>query len=185
MPLMTGESVFSTVCRMRRRPSARTVRFWSSAYPIGLRTRVILNSPFERDSGIFLSLPERPQVRRVFPPMSGFLADFFQVVQTAQRSSGDIEHIGTPKRLGENIAHAGGLQHRPHRTAGDNPGPGGSPLYEDLRPAEARDHLVRNGRALQGDRLHRLAGLFRRLVDGVRNAARLTHAQADVPPIVA
>src|SRR3990172_6391188 len=186
MPRMAGESVCSTVWRIRLNPSARTVRFWSSAYPIGLRIRVTFNLPLEdADLGMFLPLPERPQFSRVFSPVSCLFAHLLQIIEAGQGGPGDVKNVRASQGLSEDVPHTGGLQHRSHPAAGDHTRAGRGRLEQYLSTAETRHHFVGDGRTLEGDRLHRLAGLLRRLVDGIRHAPRLPRPQADVAPVVA
>src|SRR5271157_4167158 len=77
----------------------------------------------------------------------------------------DIVGIPRPVTFREDILYTCDLDHRPHRTAGNNPGSFVGRLYENLARSIDPDGLVRNGTPVDGDLYNILLGTLNRLSD--------------------
>src|SRR5436190_6422694 len=92
-----------------------------------------------------------------------------EMLERVQRGPNHVVRVGGAEALGEDVAHAGALQDRAHRAAGNDAGPGRGGLQEHTPGAVVADDLVRDGCAGQRDLDQAAAGGFDRL------AHRLTH----------
>src|SRR5207253_5559990 len=79
---------------------------------------------------------------------------------------------------------AGGLDHGPDRTAGNDAGARRGGLQHDDGTGGLTEHLVRNRREHEGDVEHGLARRLGRLGDGGRHLAGLALPDADPPVAV-
>src|SRR5690606_19669103 len=64
--------------------------------------------------------------------------------QAVDRGAHDVDRVRGARRLAEQVADAGGLDHRPHRTAGDDTGAGAGRLEHHVAGAEVPANLVRD-----------------------------------------
>src|SRR3984885_15534790 len=94
--------------------------------------------------------------------------------------------IGRAERLGHHVLHAERLEHRAHRTAGDDAGAGRSRAQKDLAGAVASGHVVMQRTALAERNTGEPAfGRVGRLADRLRHLARLAVAEADPAFLIA
>src|SRR5207249_9823634 len=96
-----------------------------------------------------------------------------------------VVRVGGAEALGEDVAHAGALQHRAHRAAGDDAGSGRGGLQEHARGAVVTDDFMRNGRARERPLDHAAAGGFDGLAHRLAHLVRLAGSDADAPLPVA
>src|SRR5215470_18160676 len=113
MPRITGVSSCTTVARIRRRPSASSVRTWPGLSPIALRVCVTLSFLLDKDGLLrFLyTLPPEP-------------LEVLELPDPPERVQGRLQHvvrIVRTKRLGQDVLDARRFQHRAHRPARDQP----------------------------------------------------------------
>src|SRR5881396_1878132 len=92
-----------------------------------------------------------------------------EVLQRVQRGPHHVVGVGGAEALGEDVAHAGALEHRAHRAAGDDPGPGRGRLQEHAPRAVVPDDFMRDSRPRERDLDHAAT----RGLDGL--AHRLAH----------
>src|SRR6185503_12488378 len=175
IPWMVGVSSCSTVCRMWRSPSARTVASCLGLSPMMLFTSVTLS---------FLATGRLLPVT-VQPAPAGRM-QIELPLHAPERVDGRLEHVVRvvrPQRLGEHVLDARRLQHRPDRAARDDPGALRGRLHEDARGPELPGHLARDGGVLEGHEDQILLGVLHRLPDRFRNLARLAepHAHMTAP----
>src|SRR5262245_29559155 len=114
MPRIVGVSSCSTVCRIRRRPSAFTVASCFGESPMMLLTSVTLS--FLATGGLLavVSALAPGRVRGLQP------------LEPTERVDRGLEHvvrIVRAERLGQDVLDTGGLQHGPDGAAGDDAGP--------------------------------------------------------------
>src|SRR5258708_24532656 len=96
------------------------------------------------------------------------------VLQPVHGRAYRVVRVRRAQALGQDVAHAGALQHRAHRTAGDHAGTGGGRLEQHSSGAVMADDLVRDSAAGERD-LHETAprgldGFAHRFADLVRLA---------------
>src|SRR5207249_3239163 len=96
-----------------------------------------------------------------------------------------VVRVGGAEALGEDVAHAGALQHRAHRAAGDDAGSGRGGLQEHAPGAVVTDDFMRNGRARERHLDHAAAGGFDGLAHRLAHLVRLAGGDADAPLPVA
>src|SRR5258705_12459317 len=120
---MVGVSSCSTVCRMWRSPSARTVASCFGLSPMMLLTSVTLS---------FLATGRLPAVAVHRAPAGRVQVEL--PLHAAERVDGRLEHVVRgicPQRLGEHLLDPPRLQHPPPRAARDDPGALGARLHAD------------------------------------------------------
>src|SRR5207248_8968863 len=100
-----------------------------------------------------------------------------------QRGPHHVVRVGGAAALGEDVAHAGTLEHGAHGPAGDDAGPGRGRLEQHAPGAVVTDDLVRDGRAREGDLDHAAAGGFDGLANRLAHLVRLAggHPDASLP----
>src|SRR5436190_3797183 len=203
MPRSDGRSCFTTTAWWCFKPSASSVRRSNAGRPIPERTCRIRSSPLPGGG----SGRSRPGLRlRYFRvggslAMSHFLARPVrdgleldaallgdaprrcQVLESVQRGPHHVVRVGGAEALGEDVAHAGALEHGAHGPAGDDAGPGRGRLEQHAPGAVVTDDLVRDGRAREGDLDHAAAGGFDGLANRLAHLVRLAggHPDASLP----
>src|SRR6266550_672280 len=189
IPRSDGRSCFTTTAWWCFKPSASSVRRSNAGRPIPDRTCRMRSSPLPGGG----SGRSRPGLRLRYFRVGGNLAmdgllpgpvmDRFELdaallgdtsrrgemLERVQRGPNHVVRVGGAEALGEDVAHAGALQDRAHRAAGNDAGPGRGGLQEHTPGAVVADDLVRDGCAGQRDLDQAAAGGFDRL------AHRLTH----------
>src|SRR5689334_20308901 len=95
-----------------------------------------------------------------------------EVLQAVHRRPHHVMRIGGAQALGQDVAHTGALEHRPHRAPRDHAGTGGGGLEQHPARAVVTHDLVRDGAAGERD-LHEpaprgLHGFAHGLADLVR-----------------
>src|SRR3989442_9329339 len=196
---MEGRSCFRTSAWWCFTPSASSVRRSNAGRPIPERTCRIRSSPLP-GGGRGRS---RPGLRlRYFRvggslAMSHFLARPVgdgleldtallgdaprgrEMLQPVQRGPHHVVRVGGAEALGEDVAHAGALEHRAHRAAGNDAGPGRGRLQEHAPGAVMADDFVRDGRARERDLYQAAAGGFDRLAHRLAHLVRLAGGDPD------
>src|SRR3989442_1463569 len=102
-----------------------------------------------------------------------------EVLQPVHRGADHVVRVGGAQALGQDVTHARALEHRAHRTAGDDARARRGGLQEHAPRAVVAHDLVRNGAARERDLHHlaarRLDGLAHRLAHFIRLAGRDAH----------
>ena len=96
-----------------------------------------------------------------------------------------VVRVGRAKALGQDVGDAGALEHRAHRSAGDDAGTGGGRLQQHPAGAVLADHLVRNGGAGPRQLDHRALGRIHGLAHRFGDLVRLAGCDADLALAVA
>src|SRR5262245_18733549 len=179
MPRIWGVSLCSTVCCMRRMPSARTVAAWSFLWPPALFTCVILSL-----RAIRRSLPE--QLLERAPAHRGHVRGPAQALEPVHRRLAHVVRVARAEALGEHVLDARDLEHGAHAGARDHARTGARRLEHDLARAElAHDHVRDRARLRHRDLEHVLLRGLARLADRVRDFVRLAEPHADAAVLVA
>src|SRR5687767_6959383 len=116
--------------------------------------------------------------RHLDATLPGNLLDCGELAQSIEGGAHHVVRIRRPEALGQDVLDAGALEHRAHRTAGDDAGTGRRWLHEHTTRAMLSDHLVRNRSA--GER-HAHAVTTRRidrLADSLGHLVRLAGRDA-------
>src|SRR5438094_6074827 len=205
MPRSDGRSCFTTTAWWCFKPSASSVRRSNAGRPIPERTCRIRSSPLlgggsgrsrpglrlryfrvggSLAMGHFLARPVRDGLE-LDAALLGDTPRRREVLQRVQRGPHHVVRVGGAEALGEDVAHPGTLQHRAHRAAGDDPGPGRGRLQEHAPRAVVPDDFVRDGRARERDLDQAAAGGFDRLAHGLAHLVRLAGGDPDPPLPVA
>src|SRR5207249_5639943 len=106
-----------------------------------------------------------------------------EMLERIQRGPHHVVRVGGAEALGEDVAHAGALEHRAHRAARDDAGPGRGRLEQHAPGAVVTDDLMRDGRARERDLDHAAAGGFDGLANRLAHLVRLAggHPDASLP----
>src|SRR3989454_9265380 len=106
-----------------------------------------------------------------------------QVLECVQRGPHHVVRVGGAEALGEDVAHAGTLEHGAHGPAGDDAGPGRGGLEQHTPGAVVTDDFMRDGRARERDLDHAAAGGFDGLANRLAHLVRLAggHPDASLP----
>src|SRR6266699_1519476 len=205
MPRSDGRSCFTTTAWWCFRPSASSVRRSYAGRPIPERTCKIRSSPLPGGGsgrsrpglrlryfrvggslamGHFLARPVRDGLE-LDAALLGGTPRCREVLQAVERGPHHVVRVGGAEALGEDVAHPGTLQHRAHRAAGDDPGPGRGGLQEHAPGAVVTDDFVRDGRARERDLDQATAGGFDRLAHRLAHLVRLAGGDPDAPLPVA
>src|SRR5205823_937305 len=197
MPRLVGVSSMSTLWCNRCSPRARMVPRAAALCPISDRTHVTRSVPFlsataasHRESGrrsldhlVWRACPLRPTLaEELLSRLAAVRGDGVRRAQRAQRVHGGAHHVdrvGAAHRLGEQVADPGGLDHRAHRTAGDDAGARRRGLENHVRGTEVALDDVGNGGANQRDSDEVLLGVLDALADRLRDLAALAQAGPD------
>src|SRR5262249_48455398 len=179
MPRIWGVSSCTTVCCIRRIPSARTVAPWSAGCPLALFVCVILSLRAIRRPLSEHLLERAPAHRRhVRRPA--------QPLQAVDRRLHHVVRVARAEALREHVLHPRHLEHGAHTGAGDDAGTRPRRLEHDLARAESAHDQVRNRATLRDrDLEHVLLRGLARLADRVRHFVRLAQADADPAALVA
>src|SRR5919198_2773650 len=175
MPRTVGVSSRETDWCMRRRPSAFTV-----ASCFGLRPMIDLTS-------VILSF--LPGTDRLLDVVTGAVAalaahgvQILKSLDPAEGVDGRLQHVVRVVRaqgLGEDVLHAGRLEHRPHGAAGDDARARHRRLQEYPARAEVTRDLAGNGRLPQRHEDQILLRVLDRLADRLRHLVGLAEPDAD------
>src|SRR2546426_477005 len=201
MPRSDGRSCFTTTAWWCFKPSASSVRRSNAGRPIperacrigswalagggSGRSRPGFRLRYFRVGGSlamghFLARPVRDGLE-LDAALFGDAPRRREVLQRVQRGPHHVVRVGGAEALGEDVAHAGTLQHRAHRAAGDDPGPGRGRLQEHAPRAVVTDDFVRDGRARERDLDQATAGGFDRLAHRLAHLVRLAGGDPDAP----
>src|SRR5579864_4036823 len=188
-PRVAGVSTTSTVCRIRRRPSPRSVSACLRSNPIALRTCVIRSrfAVFFSAALVAIASPPSRSARRrragdfldVLAAQPGHVRRVLELHQRVESRPNHVVMVGRSERLRQHVVNAGRLDDRPHRAAGDDAGAVGRRLQEHRASPEVAEHGMGNRRA---PHRHPHQGLLRRLnrlLDRRRHFLRLADAEAD------
>src|SRR6267378_508325 len=199
MPRSDGRSCFTTTAWWCFKPSASRVRRSNAGRPIPERTCRMRSSPLPGGG----SGRSRPGLRlRYFrvggslamdgllpgpvmdrleldAPLLGDTTRRREVLEAIQRGPHHVVRVGGAEALGEDVAHAGALQHRAHRAAGDDAGPGRGGLQKYAPGAVVTDDFMRDGRARERDLDQAAAGGFDRLAHRLAHLVRLAGGDPD------
>src|SRR2546422_1276491 len=164
---------------MWRRPSALTVASCLGESPMRLR--------------VSWSLSFLLATRRLLPRRNSIAAltggvQVLDALDPPQRVHGRLEHVVRvvgAQRLGEDVLHAGRLEHRPHRAPGDDAGAGDGRLQHHPARAEVPGDLAGDRRLLERHENELLLGVLHGLPDGLGHLVGLAEAHADMAPTVA
>src|SRR5262245_59865444 len=115
MPRITAVSSCTLVARIRRRPSACSVRTWPGRSPIELRRRVTLSFLLGKD-GLLHFL-------RALPPEPLEILELPDPPEGVERRLQHIVRVVRAQSLGQDVLDAGGFEHRPDRAARDQTRP--------------------------------------------------------------
>src|SRR5690349_16891804 len=129
MPLIWGVSLCSTVCCMRRMPSARTVAAWSPLWPPALFTCVMrslraIGHPLPED------LLERAAAH------AGDVRGTAQALQAVHGRLAHVVRVARAETLREHVLDAGHLEHGAHAGTRDHARTRARRLEHDLARAE-------------------------------------------------
>src|SRR6185503_16536098 len=91
-----------------------------------------------------------------------------------------VVRVGRSQRLGQDVGHAGAIEHRAHRTAGDDAGTTGGGLQQHPARAMLAHDLVRDSGAFARYVDHRATGGVHRLADRLRDFVGLPGGHPDV-----
>src|SRR6266550_2553653 len=194
MPRSDGRSCFTTTAWWCFKPSASSVRRSNAGRPIPERTCRIRSSPLPGGGsgrsrpglrlryfrvggslamGHFLARPVRDGLE-LDAALLGDAPRRREVLQRIQRGPHHVVRVGGAEALGEDVAHAGALEHRAHGSAGDDAGPRRGGLQKHAPGAVVPDDFMRDGRARERHLDHAAArglyGLAHRLAHLVRLA---------------
>src|SRR5438874_349871 len=194
MPRSDGRSCFTTTAWWCFKPSASSVRRSNAGRPIPERTCRIRSSPLPGGGsgrsrpgfrlryfrvggslamGHFLARPVRDGLE-LDAALLGDTPRRREVLQRIQRGPHHVVRVGGAETLGEDVAHAGALEHRAHGSAGDDAGPRRGRLQKHTPGAVVPDDFMRDGRARERHLDHAatrgLDGLAHRLAHLVRLA---------------
>src|SRR2546421_7053834 len=205
MPRSDGRSCLTTTAWWCFKPSASSVRRSNAGRPIpertcrirssplpgggGGRSRPVFRLPYFRVGGSlamghFLARPVRDGLE-LDAALLGDAPRRREVLERIQRGPHHVVRVGGAEALGEDVAHAGALQHRAHRAAGDDARSGRGGLQEHAPGAVVTDDFMRNGRARERHLDHAAAGGFDGLAHRLAHLVRLTGGDADAPLPVA
>src|SRR2546427_5878981 len=205
MPRSDGRSCFTTTAWWCFKPSASSVRRSNAGRPIPDRTCRIRSSPLPGGG----SGRSRPGLRLRYFRVGGNLAmdgllpgpvmdrleldaallgdtpRRCEVLERVQRGPDHVVRVGGAEALGEDVAHAGALEHRPHRPARDDARPGCRGFQQHAPGAVVTDDLMRDRRPRERDLDQAAAGGFDRLAHGLAHLVRLAGGDPDPPLPVA
>src|SRR5213593_1016471 len=205
MPRSDGRSCFTTTAWWCFKPSASSVRRSNAGRPIPERTCRIRSSPLPGGGsgrsrpgfrlryfrvggslamGHFLARPVRDGLE-LDAALLGDAPRRREVLQRIQRGPHHVVRVGGAEALGEDVAHAGALEHRAHGSAGDDAGPRRGRLQKHAPGAVVTDDFVRDGRARERDLDQATAGGFDRLAHRLAHLVRLAGGDPDAPLPVA
>src|SRR3989475_9307410 len=169
----------------------RTCRICSSPLPGGARgrSRPGLRLRYFRLGGSlamshFLARPVRDGLE-LDTALLGDTPRGREMLQPVQRGPHHVVRVGGAEALGEDVAHAGALEHRAHRAAGNDAGPGRGGLQEHAPGAVVTDDFMRDRRPRERDLDQAAAGGFDRLAHGLAHLVRLAGGDPDPPLPVA
>ena len=131
---------------------------------------------------------ERRQRQHLADLLPADARDVLGAAQLLERDDGGLRHVDRVRRaeaLREHVAHAAELEHGAHAAARDDAGSFRCGAQHDPRRIELPERLVRDRRAVLGDREHVLLRVLDGLRDGERNLARLAVTDADAIDLVA
>src|SRR6266550_1538551 len=189
MPRSDGRSCFTTTAWWCFKPSASSVRRSNAGRPMPERTCRIRSSPLPGGGsgrsrpglrlryfrvggslamGHFLARPVRDGLE-LDAALLGDTPRRREVLQRIQRGPHHVVRVGGAEALGEDVAHAGALEHRAHGSAGDDAGPRRGGLQKHAPGAVVPDDFMRDSRARERHLDHAApAGLYglRDAVDG-------------------
>src|SRR6266576_588573 len=189
MPRSDGRSCFTTTAWWCFKPSASSVRRSNAGRPIPERTCKIRSSPLPGGGsgrsrpglrlryfrvggslamGHFLARPVRDRLE-LDAALLGDPPRRREVLEPIQRGPHHVVRVGGAEALGEDVAHAGALEHRAHGATGDHAGSGRGGLEQHAPGTVVTDDLMRDRRARERDLDQAAAGSF----DGL--AHRLAH----------
>src|SRR6184192_112978 len=205
MPRSDGRSCFTTTAWWCFKPSASSVRRSNAGRPIPERTCRIRSSPLPGGGsgrsrpglrlryfrvggslamGHFLARPVRDGLE-LDAALLGDAPRRCQVLESVQRGPHHVVRVGGAEALGEDVAHAGALEHGAHGPAGDDAGSGRGRLEQHAPGAVVTDDLVRDGRARERDLDHAAAGGFDGLANRLAHLVRLAGGHPDASLSVA
>src|SRR2546427_4295775 len=171
MPRSDGRSCFTPLAWWCFKPSASSVRRSNAGRPIPERTCRIRSSPLPGGGsgrsrpgfrlryfrvggslamGHFLARPVRDGLE-LDAALLGDAPRRREVLQAIQRGPHHVVRVGGAEALGEDVAHAGALEHRAHGSAGDDAGPRRGGLQKHASGAVVPDDFMRDGRARERD----------------------------------
>src|SRR5215467_9304221 len=116
MPRACGESATSTVWLRHLSPSPRAVARCSAFLPIRPRTSVTRSFFCPAMFSSLRQLLDRQTA------LGGDVSRGVAVLECIERGAHDVVRIGGAVAFGEDVGHPDDLEHRPHRTAGDDAG---------------------------------------------------------------
>src|SRR5687768_6968125 len=123
--------------------------------------------------------------RHLDATLPGNLLDCGELAQSIEGSAHHVVRVRRPKTLGQDVLDAGALEHRAHRSAGDDAGTGRRWLHEHPTRAVLAYHLVRNRSASERHAHAVTTCRIDRFADGlghlVRLAGRDAHLALPIP----
>src|SRR6478752_3771530 len=164
---------------MRLRPSDRTDSRAGRLLPMVDLTWVTLRAISDPLSG---ASPQHGGRRDVLDRQAAASRDLFRTLKVLQRLDGgvhDVDRVVRAERLGQHVVDAGALQHRTHRTTGDDAGTGGCGTEQHHAGSRFTLHRVRDGQRDAGHLEHVLLGFLDALGDGRGNLLGLAVADTD------
>src|SRR5215211_6812772 len=182
MPRISGRSSLRTVSPIRLSPRLLTVARWGRGRPIRDRFWVTLRR---------VVTPTAPSCRRrrhlgqLEAARVGHVLGPAELLQALDGGVDDVDRVGGPERLGEDVGDPGRLEHGPDRAAGDDPGAGRGRLEQHPAGAVGPEDLVGDGRADHRHREEVLLGRLDALLDGRGDLLGLAVADADLAVAVA
>src|SRR5437660_6000791 len=199
MPRSAGRSCFTTTAWWCFKPSASSVRRSNAGRPIPERACPIRGSPLPGGGsgrsrpglrlryfrvggslamGHFLARPVRDGLE-LDAALLGDTPRRREVLQRIQRGPHHVVRVGGAETLGEDVAHAGALEHRAHGSAGDDAGPRRGGLQKHAPGAVVPDDFMRDGRARERHLDHAAARGLDRLAHRLAHLVRLAGGDPD------
>src|SRR6267378_2076772 len=201
MPRSAGWSCWTTTSWWCLSPSASSVRRSSAGWPLPERTWRIRSLPLPTGGSCGSRPPLRlrygrvgglrPMARGILPglvgnrlhldaPLLGHAARRRQALEPVHRGPHHVVRVGGAQALGEDVAHAGALQHGTHRAPGDHAGTGSGRLEQHAPRAVVPDDLVGDRAAGERHVHHAASGRFDRFPYGFAHLIGLAGRHADV-----
>src|SRR6266567_2734292 len=199
IPRSDGRSCFTTTAWWCFKPSASSVRRSNAGRPMPERTCRIRSSPLPGGGsgrsrpglrlryfrvggslamGHFLARPVRDGLE-LDAALLGDTPRRREVLQRIQRGPHHVVRVGGAEALGEDVAHAGALEHRAHRAAGDHAGSGRGGLEQHPPGTVVPDDFMRDSRARERHLDHAAAGGLYGLAHRLAHLVRLAGGDPD------
>ena len=188
MPRISGRSSLTTTSPIRLRPSVRRVSRWLALTPMVPLLLLDLEPRHQEDTSC--DTPAGTSARALSSAAGATSSTgqattrrhglgLLQHPQRLDRRVHDVDLVGRPERLAQDVVDAGALEHRTHRATGDDAGTGAGGTQQDDAGGLLALDRVRDGALDAGDAEEVLLGLLDTLGDRGGNFLGLAVADAD------